>query len=109
LHIDEEYDEKVMGIPESFKSGLTNFLSGKEDHDSKTSGHDPACNTGTRGEIYVKESNEPPTGCCGRGIGDGKLVKVDHVGENVDNGKSDYGPGGKFVESDVFIKGDDAV
>ena len=109
LPIDEEYDEKVMGIPESFVIGCANLLSAKEYHDSKTSGHDPTSDTGTRGEIDAKERHEALTGCCGSGISHGKPVKVYHVGQNVDNGEADYGPGGNFVESDVFIEGDDIV
>ena len=56
LPIDEEYDEKVVRIPESLKSSSTDFLSSKEYDDGETSGHDPTCNTGTRGQVYGKES-----------------------------------------------------
>lgn len=56
LPIDEEYDEKVVGIPESFKSCSTDFFSGIVYHGTQTSGHDPTCNTGTGGKVCGEES-----------------------------------------------------
>jgi hypothetical protein len=109
LPIDEEYDEKVVGIPESFEIGSTDFLSGEEYYDSERNGHDPTGNTGTRSEVCAKESQNPLTGCLGRCISHGELVKVYHVGQDMDNGKNDHRPGSSFVEGDVFIKGNDIV
>lgn len=86
---------------------FTNFVSGKIYNGTKTSGHDPTCNTRTCGEIEAKE--DPHAVCCGRRISHGKPVKVYHMGYNVDNSKRDYGPGSHFVESEGFIKGDEIV
>jgi hypothetical protein len=107
LPVDEQNNEKVMRIPESLKMDFTNFISGKKYNGSKTSGHDPTCDTGTCGEVEAKE--DPYTLCCGRSTNDGKPVKVYHMGYNVDSSKRDYGPCRKFVESEGFIKGDDIV
>lgn len=56
LPIDEEYDEKVVGIPKAFKVGSTDFFSGKEYYGGETSGHDPTRDTGTCGKVCAKES-----------------------------------------------------
>lgn len=109
MPIDEEYNEKVVRIPESLIGGFTYFLSAKEYHDTKTSGHDPTGNTGARGEIYAKERQDSLTRCRGRRISHGKPIKVYHMGQNVDNGKPDYGPASSFVERDAFIEGNHIV
>ena len=56
LPVDEEYEEKVMGIPESFKVCSADFLSGKEYDETETSSHDPTSNARTGGKVYGNPS-----------------------------------------------------
>jgi len=56
LPFEEEYDEKVVRLPETSKCRSTDFLSGKEYHDGERNGHDPTSITGTRGEFAEKKA-----------------------------------------------------
>lgn len=107
LPANEENDEEVVGVPKAFEMGAALFLSGKVDHDSKSGGHDPASRTGASGEVGSQECHNTTTGCWGGN--QGKLIEVDHMREDMNDGADDNGPGGSFVESDILIEGDDVI
>ena len=107
LPIDEEHDEEVVRVPETFEVCPANFLPGEPDHDRQSDGHDPTCDARTSREIGQKESSDPCTGSVSSN--NGQFVEVDHVCEDVDGRSNDNRPGGRLVESDILVKGDDVV
>lgn len=89
LPIDEEDNEEVVGVPEPLEMGAASLLNSKEDHDAKGSGHDPASDTRACDKVGLEECNNALTsGLCVR-VGHGKLIEVNHVRKNMDNGPSD--------------------
>ena len=109
LPADKEDDKEVMRVPEPLKVGTAPLLKSKEYHGEQAGSHDPPSYTWARGKVRCQESNDALTGGGCRGIGHGQPVKIDHVGDDVDNCANDDRPGGCLVESDVLVKGNDVV
>lgn len=107
LPVDEEDDEEVMRVPESFEMGATTFLHGKENHDTQTENHDPPSNARACSEVG-KEENDDFTAHLG-GLCNCKFSKVDHMSNYVNGGKCHHGPSSRLVESDCLIKGNEIV
>ena len=108
----EKDNEKVVGVPELFKSTIgpsSALLNGKPDHDDERGGHDPAGDTGSGGKVENKELNRSRRYTRGRAINGCELAEVPHVGSNMDRGEDDDGPCGCDVEFDVIVERDDIV
>lgn len=100
---DEEYDEKVMSIPESLKVGPSRFLHGREHHRHKRNQHNVSAPPGPRQEISSNEAFEANS------VHGGEFGQIVPVCDGVDPGEKDNGPADEFVEGDVLIEGDDAI
>jgi len=109
LPADEKYDKEMMGVPEAFKIGAPPFLEGEVNHDGKRNGHDPTSEARPGGKVGIEESDKLGTACLCTGVCEGKLGKVDHVRDNVNDGADNDRPGGSLMESDTLVKGDDLV
>lgn len=107
LPVDEEDNEKVVRVPKSLEMSATAFLHGEESHDTQTGCHDPPSNTRTSGEIGKKENDDFIAGF--GGLRYCKFCKVDHMGNNVNDGKNHDGPTGRLVKGDGLVEGDKIV
>jgi len=58
LPADEEGDEEVVGVPESFEFGATTFLHGEVDHGEETGVHDPSCGSWAGGKVCSEEGED---------------------------------------------------
>ena len=105
----EEDDKEVVRVPEPLKVGATPLLHGKVYHGEQADGHDPPGYTWASRKVCCQESNDALTSVGCGGIGHGQPVKVDHVGNDMNDCASDDGPGGCFVEGDALVKGNDVV
>lgn len=108
----EKDNEKMVGVPELFKStiGLSSaLLNGKPDHDGESGGHDPAGDTSSGREVESKELNWSRSSTRDRAINGRELAEVPHVGSNMDRGEDDNRPCGCDVEFDVVIERNDIV
>jgi hypothetical protein len=93
----------MVRIPEALVVFAARLFHRSEYHGHQGYQHHVACGTGAGAEVGEQEAFD----ACLRG--DGETRKVDPVGDGVDPGEEDDGPGGEFVEGDVFVKVDDAV
>lgn len=109
LPVDEENNEQMVGVPKSFKVCPPLLLHSVPDHEEQCKVHDPAGGTWACSKIRNHEDLE--TFKRGRSIwiDNGEFGKVEHVGDDVDDGADDDGPTGGFVEGYVFVEGDDIV
>lgn len=62
LPVDEEHDEKMVGVPELFKVGTTALFHRVPDHNSERSGHDPPGDEGAGNEVGDNELFHPRAG-----------------------------------------------
>lgn len=109
LPVDEEHDEQMVRIPEAFKVSTATLLNREPDHDAKSNRHNPSRRTRTGREVCCKESNDTLSrGDCIR-VCHRELVEVDHVSSNVHEREEDNRPGGRFVEGDVLVEGNNVV
>ena len=107
LPVDEEDNKEMVRVPEALKVGPTPLLNRKPDHDSERKPHDPTGDTRASCEVCQQEDDEPLLGrVCRR---NGEVCKVEHVGDGVNDGPEDDGPGGGLVEGDVLVEGNDVV
>jgi len=107
LPVDEEDNKKMVGVPETLKVSPTPLLNREPDHNSQRKPHDPSRDTGASCEVGQQKDNEPLLSRVRRC--NGKLCKVEHVGDGVNDRPEDDGPGGGLVEGDVLVEGDDVV
>jgi hypothetical protein len=85
----------------------TTLLDREKDHDAQGGGHNPAGETRASCKVGTEEENEERADL--PGLGEAETGKVDHVGDDVDDGEKDDGPCGGLVEGDVLVKGDDVA
>ena len=109
LPVEEEDEEQVVRVPEALKVRATRFLSSVPSHDDKRSGHDPASDTGTGGEVGDEEDDEAVARRSGERVGKGELGEVDHVRGDVDEGEEADAPADGLVERDVLVEGNVVV
>ena len=107
LPVDEEDNEHMVRVPEALKVSPTSLLHRKPDNDSQGEPHDPSGDPRAGCEIGQQEDDEPLFGGLCRL--DSEVGKVEHVGDGVNDGPEDDGPGGSLVESDVLVEWDDVV
>ena len=109
LPVDEEDDEEVVRVPEPLEVGAATLLDREPDHDPERGGHDPASSSGPGDEVRGNEGEDLlARGLC-IGVDHGKLGEVDHVGDDVNDGEDDDGPGDSLVERDVLVERDERV
>lgn len=89
LPVDEEYDEQMMGVPEPLKVRTTPFFRGIEYQDEQTCDHDPSGDAGTCGKVDGKEGTDALACGCRVRVCYGKLVEIDHVRQNMNDGPDD--------------------
>lgn len=107
LPVDEENNKEMVGVPETLKVSPTPLLHRKPDHNPQGEPHDPPRDPRPGCEVGQQKDNEPLLGrICRR---NSEICKVKHVGNCVDDGPEDDGPGGGLVEGDVLVEGDDVV
>ena len=109
LPVDEEDDEKVVGVPERLEAGTAALLHRVPDHDSESDSHDPTRRAGPSGKVSDKESDEALTAGLRIRIGHRELGKVEHVRDDVHDGANNDGPCCGLVERDVLVEGNDLV
>lgn len=100
---EEENDEHVVGVPEALVIRPSRLLDRRHDHAHEGQQHDVARPSRTRCKIGEQPAVEAQL------VLDGDLGKVVPVGNGVDPGPKDDGPGGGDVESDVLVELDNAV
>jgi hypothetical protein len=99
----EEDDEHVVRVPETLKVGTTRLLSSCDGNGHERKQHDITTPSGTGGEVGEDEAHEAQL------VDGGKLGEVVPMGDGVDPGEEDDGPGNQLVEGDVLVKGNDVV
>ncbi len=108
----EKDNEKVVGVPELFKTTIgpsSALLNGKPYHDGESGGHDPAGDAGSGREVENQELNRNRSRTRNGAVNDCELAEVPHVGTNMDRGEDDNRPCGGDVELDGIIKRNDIV
>ena len=105
LPVDEEHDEKVVGVPEPLKVRTAALLNRKPNHNAEGRCHNPASCTRTCSEVGYKESNDALAGVRRRRISHRELVEVDHMSCDVYEGEEHDRPSSGLVESDVLVEG----
>ena len=109
LPVDEEHDEEVVRVPEPLEVCTAALLNREPHHYAQRGGHDPASSSGPGDEVRGDEGEDLlARGLC-IGVDHGKLGEVDHVGDDVNDGEDDDGPGDGLVERDVLVEGDKRV
>lgn len=106
LPADEKDDEQMVAVPEFLKVGTATLFHGKEYDQEKTSGHDPACDAWSRGEVGQSECADLSRGSR---LHHSQSGKIDHMGHDVDHTECSDGPSRRLVEINVFLEGDDVV
>jgi hypothetical protein len=106
LPADEKDDEQMVAVPEFLKVGTATLFHGEEYDQEKTSGHDPACDAWSRGEVGQSECADLSRGSRLRHSQSGK---IDHMGHDMDHTECSDGPSRRLVEINVFLEGDDVV
>ena len=109
LPVDEEDDEKVVGVPELLKVGTAALLHGVPDHDTECGSHDPTSDTRAGRKVGLEERDEALAGRVGVRVGKGELGEVDHVRSDVHKRAGDDRPCGGLVECDVLVEGNEVV
>jgi hypothetical protein len=100
---DEEDDEHVVRVPEALKVGTTRLLGGGDGDGHEGEQHDVSTPSGTGSKVGKDEAHEAQL------VEGGKPGEVVPMGNGVDPGEEDDGPGNQLVEGDVLVKGNNVV
>jgi hypothetical protein len=100
---DEEYDEHVVRVPEALKVGTARLLGRREGNRHEREQHNVSTPSRAGGKVGEDESHEAQL------VDGGKLGEVVPMGNGVDPGEEDNGPGDQLVEGDVLVEGDNVV
>lgn len=109
LPTDEEDDEQMMRVPETFEMGTAAFLDREEHHGSERCGHDPACRPGASDELREEERRNALPGRLRIRVRDRELRVINHVCGNVHKSEEDHGPGDRLMKRDVLVEGNNVV
>lgn len=99
----EEDDEEVVHVPETLKVCTTRTFGRRECNSHQTNQHDVATPAGTGGEVGENETHESEV------VVGGEAGQVVPMGNGVNPGEEDNGPGDQLVEGDVLVKGNYVV
>jgi hypothetical protein len=100
---EEEKDEHVVGVPETFIVGPARFLDRSHDHAHQSKQHHVAGPAWTGDKVSQQPSVDAEI-VLGRNLGE-----VVPVSDGVHPRPEDNGPGNSLVESDVLVKLNDTV
>lgn len=100
---EEEHDEHVVGVPESLKVRSSRLLHGGENHAHQRNEHDIARPSWPRHKVGYQPAVDAQL------VLDSDLRKVVPMGNGVDPGPEDNGPGGDDVEGDVLVELENSV
>lgn len=92
----------MVPVPKDLKLLRPDRGHGGDDHDNEDHQHDVA------GESWSRDKHQVPKVVLD-GVGLGQFVKVEVMGDGVDQGEEDDGPGDGLVEGDGLVKGHDSV
>lgn len=108
----EEGDEKVVAIPELFESAVlctTTLLNRIVDHNGKENQHEPTSDKWANDEIGSNEEDDALSGSGSTLVGHSETVKIDNVGEGVDDTTGEDGPCGRFMKGKIFVERNDSA
>lgn len=94
---DEEDDEQVMAVPESFEIGAALLFNGCPYHPAKSDQHDVSRPTWASDEIGENEAHEAKL------VLGGEASKVVPMSDGVTPGEEEDGPSSQLVEGDVLV------
>lgn len=100
---DEEEDEEVVRVPEALIVCAARLLDGGENNGHQGDKHDVSRPSGSGDQVGEEEADEAQV------VRGRETAQVDPVGDGVDPGEEDDGPGDKHVEGDVLVELDNAV
>lgn len=100
---DEEQDEEVVGVPESFVVGATRLLHGGQDHGGDDNDEDVAAPARTGLEVELRKALESNV------VLRRELGNIVQMGDGVQPGEEEDRPRHELVEGDVLIELDDPV
>ncbi len=110
LPVDEKDNEQVVRVPKAFKVCTSPlFRKAYQTIMPNTRFMIQPSDTWTGGEVGGKERANSLGGVSCRGISHGELVKVDHVGRDMDDGEEHNRPGSCFMERVVLVEGDESL
>ena len=99
----EEDDEQVVRVPESFELSSSRFLGCCPGHGGQGDQHDISTPSRPSSKVGDEESDEAEL------VDLGEYPQIPPMRNGVQPGEKDDGPPDQFVEGDVLVEGNDAV